>query len=64
VLRGGPWAINAFDARCAYRFFNDPGNAYGDLGFRCVRGLEFLFFRNFNSCWSSERATRVKHAGI
>jgi formylglycine-generating enzyme required for sulfatase activity len=39
VLRGGPWDINAFDARCAYRFFNDPGNAYGDLGFRCVRGL-------------------------
>ena len=39
VLRGGSWYGDARDARCAYRVSGGPSDAYGDVGFRCVRGL-------------------------
>ena len=39
VLRGGHWLINAYYARCAYRFFDFPNVAVNYIGFRCVRGL-------------------------
>jgi len=39
VLRGGVWYYGAYILRCAYRCYNDPGNANYDVGFRCVRGL-------------------------
>jgi formylglycine-generating enzyme required for sulfatase activity len=39
VLRGGGWAGSASFARCADRSSFGPLNAYGDFGFRCVRGL-------------------------
>jgi formylglycine-generating enzyme required for sulfatase activity len=38
VMRGGSWFLNAGFARCAYRFITPPSNAFGDSGFRCVRG--------------------------
>ena len=39
VLRGGSWYGDARGARCAYRVSGGPSDAYGDGGFRCVRGL-------------------------
>jgi len=39
VLRGGDWVSNAYLARCAFRNYNSPFNAFSDFGFRCVRGL-------------------------
>jgi formylglycine-generating enzyme required for sulfatase activity len=39
VLRGGYWDWFADYARCAYRFNVYPGNAFNDVGFRCVKGL-------------------------
>jgi formylglycine-generating enzyme required for sulfatase activity len=40
VLRGGSGASYAYYARCAYRVSSgDPSDAYGNVGFRCVRGL-------------------------
>jgi formylglycine-generating enzyme required for sulfatase activity len=39
VLRGGYWGFYAYSARCASRGYGDPADAYGAVGFRCVRGL-------------------------
>jgi formylglycine-generating enzyme required for sulfatase activity len=39
VLRGGNWAYDAGNARCAVRSYVNPDFAYGYVGFRCVRGL-------------------------
>ena len=40
VVRGGIWLSSAYLSRCAYRNnIVNPGDAYYDLGFRCVRGL-------------------------
>ena len=39
VLRGGYWNDNAFVARCAFRYLNNPHFASANFGFRCVRGL-------------------------
>jgi formylglycine-generating enzyme required for sulfatase activity len=40
VLRGGSWSNDfAYGARCAFRYFNYPWNAFNFMGFRCVRGL-------------------------
>jgi formylglycine-generating enzyme required for sulfatase activity len=39
IMRGGLWSSPAAVARCAYRFQEQPDNAYFALGFRCVRGL-------------------------
>ena len=38
ALRGGDWNNNAIYARCAYRNYSEPVNAYNHLGFRCVKG--------------------------
>ena len=35
VLRGGSWGHSAQIVRAAYRGYDDPGNRYADLGFRC-----------------------------
>ena len=39
VLRGGLWNYYAYYSRCASRYSGSPVYAYGDFGFRCVRGL-------------------------
>jgi formylglycine-generating enzyme required for sulfatase activity len=39
VMRGGLWLSLAYYTRCAHRGSYGPSNAYGDVGFRCVRGL-------------------------
>jgi formylglycine-generating enzyme required for sulfatase activity len=39
VLRGGVWAYDAYDARCAGRSISNPGSDGYTVGFRCVRGL-------------------------
>jgi len=39
VLRGGYWDYDAGNARCADRSYVNPNYAYGNGGFRCVRGL-------------------------
>ena len=39
VLRGGGWNYYASIARCAYRGYGYPSNAYSAYGFRCVRGF-------------------------
>jgi formylglycine-generating enzyme required for sulfatase activity len=40
VLRGGSWYSDARYARCAYRVSGGgPSDDYGNVGFRCVRGL-------------------------
>jgi formylglycine-generating enzyme required for sulfatase activity len=39
VLRGGYWGDLAGLSRCAFRVSSYPFNAYGYVGFRCVRGL-------------------------
>ena len=39
VCRGGSWYDTADLARCPARCSTTPTNAYGDVGFRCVRGL-------------------------
>jgi formylglycine-generating enzyme required for sulfatase activity len=39
VWRGGDWDNDAFSARCANRYADDPGSVYYSLGFRCVKGL-------------------------
>ena len=36
VLRGGSWANDASNCRCAYRNHNDPDNRNDDIGFRVV----------------------------
>jgi formylglycine-generating enzyme required for sulfatase activity len=38
VLRGGLWNFSAYFSRCAYRYTYYPNDAYGYIGFRCVRG--------------------------
>ena len=38
VLRGGSWFREPISVRCAYRFFNAPGECLGSFGFRL--GLE------------------------
>ena len=40
IRRGGSWASNAFEARCANRFYEDLrlSPEQPDPGFRCVRG--------------------------
>jgi len=40
VFRGGSWLVGAQFVRAAYRFALEPGNRYGYLGFRLVRGQE------------------------
>ena len=37
VLRDGAWGSNAQTCRVAYRNFIEPGSAYYNYGFRCVR---------------------------
>ena len=37
VLRGGSWDHNRANARCAYRYVNDPGNDVVNIGFRLAR---------------------------
>jgi len=37
VIRGGGWYFYAVNCRSASRYGNDPGNRYGNLGFRLVR---------------------------
>jgi formylglycine-generating enzyme required for sulfatase activity len=39
VWRGGDWRNVASYTRCATRVSSNPGSAYGNHGFRCVRGL-------------------------
>ena len=39
VLRGGSWLDLDYNARSASRYWNDPTNAYGIIGFRCARSL-------------------------
>ena len=39
VWRGGSWYVIAIFARCAYRDYFNPNDAYDSIGFRCVRGL-------------------------
>jgi len=39
VLRGSVWNNYAFIARCAFRYLNNPKDANGYFGFRCVKGL-------------------------
>ena len=36
VLRGGSWFREPISVRCAYRFFNAPGECLGSFGFRLV----------------------------
>ncbi len=36
TLRGGAFADDDFDVRCAYRYGNDPGDGYDRVGFRVV----------------------------
>lgn len=37
VLRGGSWNLNTLNVRTAIRGRGDPTDAYGNLGFRCLR---------------------------
>jgi formylglycine-generating enzyme required for sulfatase activity len=37
VLRGGSWYRGRKDARCAFRYFDNPANRYNGVGFRLVR---------------------------
>ncbi len=39
VLRGGSWYDDPVDARVAFRFRNDPGNRYYNLGLRLLRSV-------------------------
>jgi formylglycine-generating enzyme required for sulfatase activity len=39
VLRGGGWFNDPQRARVAYRYRNEPGDRYGDLGFRLARSI-------------------------
>lgn len=40
VLRGGSWGNGVADLfRASFRGWNDPGNWYGDIGFRCARSI-------------------------
>jgi formylglycine-generating enzyme required for sulfatase activity len=39
VFRGGSWFSYARNVRAAYRGGHDPGDSYGYLGFRLLRGL-------------------------
>jgi iron(II)-dependent oxidoreductase len=36
VLRGGSFDLSQFDARCAFRYWGDPGVRGDGLGFRVV----------------------------
>ena len=38
-VRGGSYDYGAYGAGCACRIYGTPLNPYGDVGFRCVRGL-------------------------
>jgi formylglycine-generating enzyme required for sulfatase activity len=37
VIRGGGWSLPARVVRAAFRSWDLPGYAFGDLGFRCAR---------------------------
>jgi formylglycine-generating enzyme required for sulfatase activity len=39
VFRGGSWSSVAVSCRSALRYWNSPGNRYGNLGFRLSRTL-------------------------
>ena len=36
VVRGGSWRYDRYGARCAFRFWFEPGYRYGFVGFRVV----------------------------
>jgi formylglycine-generating enzyme required for sulfatase activity len=39
VVRGGSWSYDPIFLRAAYRYDFPPDYRYGNLGFRCARGL-------------------------
>mgnify|MGYP001226544808 CR=1 FL=1 len=43
VLRGGSWILNGRSVRSAFRALDDPGNRYGNYGFRLARGQPAWF---------------------
>ncbi len=47
VARGGNWNNDAAYCRAARRYNDDPGDAYGSLGFRCVRTVRAWLARSY-----------------
>lgn len=39
VLRGGAFFLDLRYVRCAYRYRDDPGYRYRNIGFRCAKGI-------------------------